>query len=50
MDAKRLFFHPSMEDINQKRNLVGMAEGIVLFFDGFGEKELQLNKLHVFVL
>ena len=41
MDAKRLFFCPPMEDLNQKRNLVGMAEGIVLFFDGFGKKEIQ---------
>lgn len=35
MDAKRLFFYPSLTDINDKRNLVGMTEGYLLFLNSF---------------
>ena len=35
MDSKRLYFYPALTDINDKRNIVGMVEGYLLFFNSF---------------
>lgn len=35
MDAKIEFFYPPLEDKFKQRNLVGMAEGFLLFFNSF---------------
>lgn len=34
-DAKLLYFYPESTDINIKRNLVGLSEGLVTFWDQF---------------
>lgn len=51
MDAKRLYFYPSLTDINDKRNLVGMVEGYLIFFNSFQqEEEPELQSPQVFTL
>lgn len=35
MDAKKIFFYPTLIDINKQRNLVGMGEGFFAFFNIF---------------
>ena len=39
MDAKNLLFYPALKDINNQRNLIGMAEGMLLFFNNFKSEE-----------
>jgi hypothetical protein len=39
MDAKIEFFYPPLEDKHKQRNLVGMAEGFLLFFNSFKKPE-----------
>ena len=48
MDAKRIYFYPSLSDVNDKRNIVGMVEGYLLFFNSFsaeGEEEAKLPQI-----
>ena len=35
MDAKKIFFYPTLVDINKQRNLMGMGEGFVSFYNTF---------------
>jgi len=35
MDAKKIFFYPPLVDINKQRNLMGMGEGFVAFYNTF---------------
>lgn len=43
MDAKNLLFYPALKDINIQRNLIGMAEGILLFFNNFKDEEEDID-------
>lgn len=35
MEVKRLFFYPSLIDSSDKRNIIGMVEGYLMFFNSF---------------
>lgn len=43
MDAKKIFFYPTLVDINKQRNLMGMGEGFISFFNIFKKPKATPN-------
>ena len=50
MDAKKIFFYPTLVDINRQRNLIGIGEGFVSFYNSFNRLGSEVNNAETQVM